>query len=576
MMIDQRPLYLLLISAYISALQNGLDLGTTYCKRTDRNIGASIKVEKGDFGHIASAGYPNNYTTEVYHGHLCNVELQACSTCKIRLKFEELRFPDCQMKKTVVVQRIKSVCISGCDHIRLFEIDQPYHSSTENNYFANNEGKMYETISSGVVVQHCMSNGTNDDGKRFLIKYEVIDKIEKIAGTITAPLYSAGTGSITSPNFPHGYALNGETFTYMIQNLDPYGHVHLVFDDWDLAEKSHIQVYDDLSGPNRATIYGHRKRPTIMSNGNTLVLVFNAGVDKFSCCGHIGFRATYTFASDAKWLDRPKTDCSETYLLQNGGTIEFQTDPNKLPQWYDCVWTIKRYISNFPDGVILRLAEIQLGEGWLEGGLNSLDILDGVTSLGTRVAHYTSGNFTAGEVIFSSGDGLYIRLRGVFNMADRIKMVYTAVSNVTALGCPSSANFLCENMWCISEDLTCDNVDHCGDNSDENPVLICARPVSFDFDSTLTWSWHEPPAEVTEAPPRDVTDDACFGMFRCHDDSGCISPRLLCDNIIHCEDRSDENSCSLLVFNDSSTRIFPATFPVLVYVLFSTDRKSVV
>lgn len=69
-----------------------------------------------------------------------------------------------------------------------------------------------------------------------------VDKIQKIVGTITAPLYSAGTGSITSPNFPHGYALNGEIFTYVIQNVDPYGHVRLVFDDWDLAEKSNVQV----------------------------------------------------------------------------------------------------------------------------------------------------------------------------------------------------------------------------------------------------------------------------------------------------------------------------------------------
>lgn len=88
-------------------------LGITYCKRAHRNAGVTLKVEKGDFGHIASAGYPNNYTTEVYHGHLCNVELQACSTCKIRLKFVELRFPDCESRQTLVVQQIKSVCVTG-------------------------------------------------------------------------------------------------------------------------------------------------------------------------------------------------------------------------------------------------------------------------------------------------------------------------------------------------------------------------------------------------------------------------------------------------------------------------------
>jgi len=70
-------------------------------------------VEKGDFGILASDGYPNNYTTQVYHGNLCNVELQACSTCKIRLKFVELRFPDCVSQQKVVVQQIRSVCVTG-------------------------------------------------------------------------------------------------------------------------------------------------------------------------------------------------------------------------------------------------------------------------------------------------------------------------------------------------------------------------------------------------------------------------------------------------------------------------------
>ena len=63
---------------------------------------------------------------------------------------------------------------------------------------------------------------------------------------MSSPLFTESTGSIMSPNFPHGYALNGETFTYMIQNLDPYGHVQLVFDDWDLAEESYIQVVTEI------------------------------------------------------------------------------------------------------------------------------------------------------------------------------------------------------------------------------------------------------------------------------------------------------------------------------------------
>lgn len=54
--------------------------------------------------------------------------------------------------------------------------------------------------------------------------------------------YKENIGHIESPNFPNGYALNGETFTYMLQNLDPYGHIRLIFDDWDIAKESWIQV----------------------------------------------------------------------------------------------------------------------------------------------------------------------------------------------------------------------------------------------------------------------------------------------------------------------------------------------
>ena len=68
-------------------------------------------------------------------------------------------------------------CLSiffSCDHLRLFEVDQPYHTATEKNYFASAEGSVYESISSGVVIQHCMSNSSSMSGKRFYIQFEVV------------------------------------------------------------------------------------------------------------------------------------------------------------------------------------------------------------------------------------------------------------------------------------------------------------------------------------------------------------------------------------------------------------------
>lgn len=55
-------------------------------------------------------------------------------------------------------------------------------------------------------------------------------------------MFGGDRGEISSPNFPDRYALNDETFTYIITNLDPYGKIRIIFDDWELASVSTLQV----------------------------------------------------------------------------------------------------------------------------------------------------------------------------------------------------------------------------------------------------------------------------------------------------------------------------------------------
>ena len=52
----------------------------------------------------------------------------------------------------------------------------------------------------------------------------------------------SGNQLVSSPNFPLGYAVRGEVYTYRIWNIDPGGYVRLVFTDWDLSPYSRITV----------------------------------------------------------------------------------------------------------------------------------------------------------------------------------------------------------------------------------------------------------------------------------------------------------------------------------------------
>lgn len=76
-----------------------------------------------------------------------------------------------------------------------------------------------------------------------IIRFHVfLEKVQQIRGTVSSTMFGGDRGEISSPNFPDRYALNDETFTYILTNLDPYGKIRIIFDDWDLASVSTLQV----------------------------------------------------------------------------------------------------------------------------------------------------------------------------------------------------------------------------------------------------------------------------------------------------------------------------------------------
>lgn len=85
------------------------------------------------------------------------------------------------------------------------------------------------------IITYCTLHcGTSVDDALFFV-----EKLEEHSGTETE---LPAVGHITSPNFPHRYAMRKEVYTYLIQNLNPNGHIRLSFDDWSLSPLSRISV----------------------------------------------------------------------------------------------------------------------------------------------------------------------------------------------------------------------------------------------------------------------------------------------------------------------------------------------
>ncbi|XP_025075981.1 uncharacterized protein LOC112553160 isoform X1 [Pomacea canaliculata] len=510
-------------------------------------------------------------------GGWCEMSIKVCSTCKIRLSFLALSFPACNSTATGIPDtkassRIttssRQICIPGCDHIHLHEVDYPYDQASHANYFGDGEGQIFTSISSHVRLRHCTSGSPFADGKRFNIEFLSLDKSEIRQGMVAQEGNSFGT--VQTPNFPQGYALNGETFTYVIQNLDPYGHVRFMATDWDIAPESEVKVYDGFGEKAPSLVLERFRRPVFVSQSNTLVFVFSTGFTLRDCCYHTGFKASYEFVSERAWPQRPITDCSAFYPMRGGGMIDF-TGATTSPSLYDCVWVIKRQSSdNRADGVVLRLTEVLLGDGWLQfEKQNSLEIYDGTTSEAPVMYRYTAKNLTHALPSYFASSGLYIRLKGGFYSTDKLSFIFTAVKNVSLEGttaCPGLFYYPCRNLLCIDQDLMCDGIDHCGDESDESPALDCSMSALW----RLSFKWSMPYVE-----PTTLRTTTCAG-FVCRVDGRCLATMMRCDGAGDCIDGEDEQGCTTTDAFSSGRRLLANAWAVLFMIAISTSHPVLV
>ncbi|XP_072041471.1 uncharacterized protein [Amphiura filiformis] len=93
--------------------------------------------------------------------------------------------------------------------------------------------------------------------------------------------------------------------------------------------------------------------------------------------------------------------------------------------------------------------------------------------------------------------------------------------------CPTVGEFRCANIRCIDPDLICDDIDDCGDNSDETNCPTTMIP------------------EATTESPTTTAQDICeAGHFACSPDGPCIENKFMCDEFVDCKITSmDELEC---------------------------------
>lgn len=377
----------------------------------------------------------------------CILRLSGCSQCRIAIYpvGDEWTFPYCSSQ--LPSQYSLKECIPGCSY--MFVFDSLYLNETLRFYRTSNwQRGQFKSISSAVFVGLC----SNPNPPNITLKYNIESNNEVLTSSF---------GHVRSPNFPNGYHQNGDVYTWVIRNKE-FSRILVVFDDWHISPFTG-EVYFDESD-RRRPINGSMGRPIVISKGPEMKVTFSTGNHFLGDQSrYMGFKFTYTFYRAEDSIPSLSTDCGKSYLINEGGMIDFQLSSSIEGYQYDCTWLIKRQ-PDF-DKVYMKIIKFRTDD-LLSYSNQEVEIRDGVTSDGEVLDKITARR-SYGKPFFST-TGFYIRFRGRVRPMDNLQIVFTSFRERGASDCNSRGMFYCNTGRCIPAELKCDRFNHCEDNSDES------------------------------------------------------------------------------------------------------------
>nr|XP_002736238.2 PREDICTED: uncharacterized protein LOC100377031 [Saccoglossus kowalevskii] len=248
-------------------------------------------------------------------------------------------------------------------------------------------------------------------------------------------------------------------------------------------------------------------------------------------------------------------ECLEVYTLSEvieTVTITSPGFPDQYADQHTCTWIVKP-ANDFDDVQYLSVqftffsTEDCCDFLYVGAGSDPTNELSQISSL--------SGSLETVRSFTYHGDTLWFRFESDYSITDEGFSFTVSVSN----GQECTTGYVCPTNKCIDHSYFCDDVNDCGDSSDEDIPGVCRIACrDWEFDCHVGGCI---PLFYQCNGVFDCTDDSdeiCGKVcstdeILCPDDDSCLPLASMCDDVVDCGDGSDEHNC--VTIGDLSERL---------------------